>query len=534
MNLPERPAAESLHREAQQFKLLVQSVTDYAIYMLDLEGRVASWNAGARRFKGYEAAEILGEHFSRFYTREDRDRGIPEQALKAAATTGRFESEGERVRKDGSRFWAHVVIDPIHDDAGGLIGYAKITRDITEQREARRALEQARQALFQAQKMEAVGQLTGGIAHDFNNLLTVIVGGLEAIGRQLPLIADSAPKARIVRSREMAAVGAQRAAALVSRLLAFSRQQPLAPTALDVNRLVAGIAELLRQTLGETISLEAVQSGGLWPTFIDANQLESALINLAVNARDAMPAGGQLTIETANAHLDEAYVATLAEPVAAGQYVMIAMTDTGIGMDAATAEKVFEPFFTTKPTGKGTGLGLSQVYGFVRQSSGHIKIYSEVGVGTTVKLYLPRSAGSVQQLPIRPVSDAPHAIGAEFVLVVEDDDALRAYATEMLRELGYRVIEANGSAAALEALAQHPGIDLLFTDVVMPGGVNGRQLADLAVSRQPGLKVLFTTGYARNAIIHNGRLDPGISLISKPYSFEQLAAKVRACLDEGR
>jgi PAS domain S-box-containing protein len=534
MDAPERPAAENLLPEAQQFKLLVQGVTDYAIYMLDLEGRVTSWNAGAQRFKGYQAAEILGEHFSRFYTSEDRDRGIPAQALNAAATTGRFESEGERVRKDGSRFWAHVVIDRIHDDAGRLIGYAKITRDITEQRQARRALEQARLALFQSQKMEAVGQLTGGIAHDFNNLLTVILGGLEAIGRQLPLIADSAPKARIVRSREMAAVGAQRAAALVSRLLAFSRQQPLAPTALDVNRLVAGIAELLRQTLGETIFLEAVQGGGLWPTFIDANQLENALINLAVNARDAMPSGGRLTIETANAHLDEAYVASLAEPVAAGQYVLIAITDSGAGMDPATAEKVFEPFFTTKPTGKGTGLGLSQVYGFVRQSSGHIKIYSEVGIGTTVKLYFPRYMGSVAQLPVRPEPEAPHAIGAECILVVEDDDALRGYATEMLRELGYRVIEANGSAPALEALAQNPGIDLLFTDVIMPGGVNGRQLADLAVSRQPGLRVLFTTGYTRNAIVHNGRLDPGVNLISKPHSFEQLAAKVRACLDEGR
>jgi CheY-like chemotaxis protein len=268
--------------------------------------------------------------------------------------------------------------------------------------------------------------------------------------------------------------------------------------------LVSGIAELLRQTLGEAISLESVQSGGLWPTFVDANQVESALLNLAVNARDAMPSGGRLTIETANAHLDDAYVATLAEPVTAGQYVMIAVTDTGLGMDSATAEKVFEPFFTTKPIGKGTGLGLSQVYGFVRQSSGHIKIYSEVGIGTTVKIYLPRYVGSVQQLPVRTVSESPHAIGAEHVLVVEDDDALRAHATEMLQELGYRVIGANGSGQALEALAQHPGIDLLFTDVVMPGGVNGRQLADLAMSRQPGLKVLFTTGYTRNAIVHNG------------------------------
>jgi PAS domain S-box-containing protein len=531
MDRPKSPAAESLHLEEQQFKLLVQSVTDYAIYMLDTEGLITSWNAGAQRFKGYEAAEILGQHFSRFYTEEDLNRQVPQEALRIAAAKGRFEAEGQRVRKDGSRFWAHVVIDPIYNE-GVLVGYAKVTRDITEQRESQRILAEARQALFQSQKMEAVGQLTGGIAHDFNNLLTIIIGGLEAIGRQIPLIADSAPKARIIRSREMAAVGAQRAAALIGRLLAFSRQQPLTPTALDVNKLIPGVAELLRQTLGESISLEAVLSGGLWPTFIDANQLESALINLAVNARDAMPSGGQLTIETANAYLDDAYVAALTEPVTPGQYVQVAVTDSGVGMDAATAEKAFEPFFTTKPTGKGTGLGLSQVYGFVRQSSGHIKIYSEVGVGTTVKLYLPRYVGSEQQLPVRPGSDAPLAIGAECILIVEDDDALRAYATEILRELGYQVMEANGSATALEILEQHPGIDLLFTDIIMPGGVNGRQLADQAVSRQPGLKVLFTTGYSRNAIVHNGRLDPGVSLIGKPYSFEQLAAKVRACLDE--
>jgi PAS domain S-box-containing protein len=525
-------APGNVHPEEHQFRLLVQGVTDYAIYMLDAEGRVTSWNAGAQRFKGYEAAEILGQHFSRFYVEDDRKKGVPQEALRIAATTGRFESEGQRLRKDGSQFWAHVVIDPIRNDDGVLIGYAKITRDVTEQREAQRALEQTRQALFQSQKMEAVGQLTGGIAHDFNNLLTIIIGGLEAIGRQLPLLDESAPKARIARSREMALLGAERAASLISRLLAFSRQQPLAPAALDVNKLVSGVSELLRQTLDETISLEAVMGGGVWPTFIDANQLENTLINLALNARDAMPSGGRLTIETSNAHLDDAYVATLVEPVKAGQYVLIAMTDTGTGMDPATAEKVFEPFFTTKEVGKGTGLGLSQAYGFVRQSAGHIKIYSEVGIGTTVKLYLPRHAGSVQLPPNRPVPNVPRAIGAECILVVEDDDVLRAYAIEMLRELGYCVIEANGGASALEALAQHDGIDLLFTDVVMPG-VNGRQLADMAVSRHPGLKVLFTTGYTRNAIVHNGQIDPGVNLISKPYAFDQLAAKVRACLDEG-
>jgi hypothetical protein len=292
----------------------------------------------------------------------------------------------------------------------------------------------------------------------------------------------------------MAAQGVARATALTSRLLAFSRQQPLAPTGLDANKLVSGVSDLLRRTLGEQISLESVLAGGLWPTFIDGNQLENALLNLAVNSRDAMPAGGKLTIETGNASLDEAYVSHLTEPVAPGHYVLIAVTDTGTGMDAATLARVFEPFFTTKEVGKGTGLGLSQVYGFVRQSSGHIRIYSEVGEGTTVKLYLPRYAGAGHDEQITLDGKAPRAIGAECLLVVEDDSALRAHAAETLRELGYRVIEAASGDVALQALENNVGIDLLFTDAVMPGGLNGRRLADEAQRTHPGLKVLFTTG----------------------------------------
>jgi signal transduction histidine kinase/CheY-like chemotaxis protein len=402
------------------------------------------------------------------------------------------------------------------------------TRELEAEYEAR---QKAEEALRQSQKMEAIGQLTGGIAHDFNNLLAVILGGLEAIGRQIPNLPESAAIARIARSREMAVQGVQRAATLTSRLLAFSRQQPLSPASLDVNKLVSGIGDLLRRTLGEHISLELVLAGGLWPTFIDANQMENALLNLAVNARDAMPDGGSLTIETGNASLDADYVAGLAEPVTPGQYVLIAVTDTGCGMDASTAAKVFEPFFTTKAVGKGTGLGLSQVYGFVRQSSGHVRIYSEAGEGTTVKLYMPRHFEAAKGETAVPPQNAPRAIGAECVLVVEDDGALRAHATETLRELGYRVIEAASGSAALEALRARPGIDLLFTDVVMPGGINGRQLADEAVRLHPGLKVLFTTGYTRNAIVHHGRLDPGIELIGKPYSFHALASHVRARLD---
>ena len=394
------------------------------------------------------------------------------------------------------------------------------------------ARQKAEEALRQAHKIEAVGQLTGGIAHDFNNLLTVVLGGLEAIGRQLTTLPESAAASRIARAKDMALQGAQRAVTLTSRLLAFSRQQPLAPQALDANKLVAGICELLRRTLGEAVALETVLAGGLWSTFADSNQLENAVLNLALNARDAMPNGGRLTIETANCYLDEAYVAALAEPVMRGQYVMIAVADTGAGMDSGTLDKAFEPFFTTKDVGKGTGLGLSQVYGFVRQSAGHVKIYSEVGEGTTVKIYLPRHRGESDSVKAGDGAlDPVRAIGTETILVVEDDDALRAYTTESLRELGYRVLEAAGGAAALEILKEDNNVDLLFTDVVMPGGINGRELADEAVRRRPGLKVLFTTGYTRNAIVHHGRLDPGIHLIGKPFSFQELAANVRARLD---
>jgi CheY-like chemotaxis protein len=379
--------------------------------------------------------------------------------------------------------------------------------------------------------MEAVGQLTGGIAHDFNNMLTVVLGGMEAIGRQMPELPQSPATARIVRAKDMAIQGAQRTVTLTNRLLAFSRQQPLSPKALDANKLVAGICELMRRTLGESVVLESVLAGGLWHTFADANQLENALLNLALNARDAMPSGGKVTIETANCDLDEAYVRTVAEPVKSGQYVLIAVADTGIGMDQLTLEKAFEPFFTTKDVGKGTGLGLSQVYGFVRQSSGHVKIYSEIGAGTTVKIYLPRHLGETDGAKADSRPQVARSIGTESILIVEDDEALREYATEILRELGYRVVEAGSGAGALEILDRDNEIDLLFSDVVMPGGMNGRQLADEAIRRRPGLKVLFTTGYTRNAIVHHGRLDPGIHLITKPFTYATLAGKVRELLD---
>jgi CheY-like chemotaxis protein len=324
--------------------------------------------------------------------------------------------------------------------------------------------------------------------------------------------------------------GAQRAATLTQRLLAFSRRQPLDPKPLDVNLLVNGLSEMVHRTLGETIAVETVLGAGVWRVEADPAELEAAIINLAVNARDAMTNGGRLTIETSNAHIDEAYVASHTE-VVPGQYVAVAVTDTGVGMDSKTVAQAFEPFFTTKAVGKGTGLGLSQVYGFVKQSGGHVKIYSEVGQGTTVKLYLPRlttqAAGGEQLEP----TPNPEAAPEETILVLEDDDEVRAYSVETLRELGYRVIEAHDGPSALRLLERQPRVDLLFTDVVLPGGLTGAQVATQAKTLRPALKVLFTTGYARNAIIHHGRLDKGVQLIVKPFSFSDLAAKVRDVLD---
>ena len=521
----ELAASETSRVESERrFRLLVQSVRDYAIYMLDPSGHVVNWNPGAERLKGYAREEIIGQHFSRFYTDDDRNAGIPRTALATARETGKFEAEGWRVRKDGSRFWASVVINPIKDADDNLVGFAKVTRDLTDKRAADERTQQA-------QKMEGIGQLTGGVAHDFNNLLTIIIGNLETLQRNLA--APQTERDKLQRSAENAMRGARRAESLTHRLLAFSRQQPLDPKPINVARLVGGMSDLLRRTLGEQVTVETVFGGGLWQALADPHQLEIAILNLAVNARDAMPDGGKLTLETANAHLDEKYAATQAE-VVPGQYVMIAVTDTGCGMTPEVKARAFDPFFTTKDVGHGTGLGLSQVYGFVKQSRGHVKIYSEVGEGTTIKLYLPRVlAGSAS------AEDETHQVRArgsshETILVVEDDPDVRAFSSESLRELSYSVIEAQDGAEALGLLDAHPDVKLLFTDIGLPGGINGRQLAERARLRRPGLKVLFTTGYARNAIVHGGRLDPGVELITKPFTQAALSEKLRSILDAAR
>jgi PAS domain S-box-containing protein len=412
-------------------------------------------------------------------------------------------------------------------DNARLFQAAQRARDDLERRveERTRELEQAHEALRQSQKMEAVGQLTGGIAHDFNNMLAVVIGSLDLLERRI-----GPGDARARRYVHAAAEGARRAANLTQRLLAFSRQQPLRPEPLEPNKLVAGMSDLLRHSLGSDVRLETVLAGGLWRTHADPNQLENVILNLAVNARDAMPDGGRLTVETQNAHLDERYSA--AHPgVLPGQYVLIAVTDTGAGMPPDVVARAFDPFFTTKEVGKGTGLGLSMVYGFVKQSGGHVKIYSEVGHGTTVKVYLPRHSGVEAGISDGlNEDDVPLGEEREVVLVVEDEPAVRQFSVDALSELGYRVLEADGAASALRILEVHPEIGLLFTDVVMPD-VNGRRLAEEARLRRPDLKVLFTTGYTRNAIVHNGVLDAGVQLIGKPYSVEQLAAKVREVLD---
>jgi PAS domain S-box-containing protein len=512
-------SATQLEETEHRFRLLVEAVSDYAIFMLDPAGNVVNWNRGAERIKGYRPEEIIGKHFSIFYSEADRQNALPAQVIATAGRTGKYAAEGWRVRKDGSTFWASVTVNAIQSPEGELLGFAKVTRDLTERRAAE-------QRLGQAQKMEAIGQLTGGIAHDFNNLLTVISGNIEALQRRLPQDTDD----NLRRLTDAALRGTMRAALLTQQLLAFSRRQALEPKPVSVNTLITGITEMLRRTLGESILIESVLAGGVWPTFADANQLESALLNLAVNARDAMPAGGKLTIEAANVHLDEDYSA-LAE-VAPGQYVGIFLSDTGTGMTPEVIAKAFDPFFTTKEVGQGTGLGLSQVHGFIKQSGGHIKIYSEVGSGTTVKMYLPRyfPADSVKQAPSAAAS-VPQGKG-ETILVVEDEPDVRSFTVEMLRELGYRVIEAPDSASGLRSLEAHREINLLFTDIGLPGAMNGRQLAEEAQRRRASLKVLFTTGYARNAIVHHGRLDPGVQLILKPFTYQALAAKLRRVLDD--
>lgn len=516
-----REAQLALRQSEEKFRLLVQGVTDYAIYMLSPAGVVTNWNAGAARIKRYTHDEIVGRHFSNFYTDEDRANGLPARALAISAAEGRFENEGWRVRKDGSKFWAHVVIDPIRDDDGELIGFAKVTRDITEKMEISRKLKRTEEALFLAQKLEAVGKLTGGVAHDFNNILQVIGGSLQLL--QAYIGANPLAAKRL----ETALRAVERGSKLSSQLLAFARRQPLQPVVVNPGKVVRNMEELISRALGERVNMETVVSASTWDIQIDPNQLENVILNLSINARDAMPEGGKLTIEVSNAMLDEDYVMAKSD-VPPGQYVLIAVSDTGTGMAPDVLDRACEPFFTTKPEGAGTGLGLSMAYGFVKQSHGHFDIYSEVGSGTVIKMYFPRTFETA--VSSEPFSTRPVVGGTETILVVEDDIAVQSTVVEMLGNLGYKVLKADNADNALVILESGMPIDLLFTDVVMPGKLRSPELAKKAKALYPNIEVLFTSGYTQNAIVHGGRLDPGLSLLTKPYAQDQLARKVRHLL----
>jgi PAS domain S-box-containing protein len=481
------------------------------------DGRFRAANPAWISVLGWHPDEVAGQSCLDFVHGDEREAARAALGRAFGAKLPAFETRC--LHKDGGFRWISWIATP----ENGVIYAAG--RDVTREKDAAAELLAAQEALRQSQKMEAVGQLTGGIAHDFNNMLAVVIGSLDLLGRRL-----GGADARARRYLDGAIEGAQRASILTQRLLAFSRQQPLQPEAIDANKLVAGMSDLLRHSIGTELRLETVLAGGLWRTYADPNQLENIVLNLAVNARDAMPEGGRLTIETQNAHLDERYAA--AHPgLAPGQYVLIAVTDTGIGMTPEIIGKAFDPFFTTKPVGKGTGLGLSQVYGFVKQSGGHVKIYSEPGHGTTIKIYLPRLVGAAGDGPGgedgQPIEPGDPR---EVVLIVEDEPSVRRFTADALSELGYRVLEADGAAAALRLLDAHPEIVLLFTDVVMPE-INGARLADEARRRRPDLKVLFTTGYTRNAVVHNGVLDPGVEMIGKPFTLAALATKLRLVLE---
>jgi PAS domain S-box-containing protein len=505
--------------------------TDVMIMAADLEYRILAVNkANADEFERiYGVRPKAGDNLLDLLA----DQPEHQAQVRAGWTRGLAGEETTFVEDFGDpareRPYYEISFRTLRNEAGDRIGAYHFVTDVTERIRAQADLLEAQEALRQSQKMEAVGQLTGGIAHDFNNLLTIITGNADIARRSL----EAGETARAARAIANTQKGAERAATLTQRLLAFSRRQPLAPKPINVDKLVTGMADLLHRALGETVQLETISNPALWLVEADPNQLESAILNLAVNARDAMQEGGKLTIETANARLDEEYSAAHAE-VAPGSYVVIAITDTGHGMSKETLTRVFDPFFTTKDVGKGTGLGLSMVYGFVKQSGGHVKIYSEEGEGTTVKIYLPRLM-SGEEGESEPSEQTVDRAGREqTVLVVEDDDDVRAYTVEILRELGYRVLEAHDGPSALRLMErQETSIDLLFTDVVMPG-ISGRELADLARAHQPDLKVLYTSGYTRNAIMHGGRLDHGVEMIAKPFTYQALAEKIREVLDAGK
>ena len=496
-----REAEHALLQAEQRFRILVQGVTDYAIYMLDSEGKVTNWNAGAERIKGYSPDEIIGEHFSRFYTPEDFDAGVPKRALETARSTGRYEAEGWRVRKDGTRFWASVVIDAIRDEHGVLIGFAKITRDMTEKRESQLKIEEWREQLFRSQKMEALGQLTGGLAHDFNNLLTAILGACELALRNI----DNPEKLR--RMLDGVRNSAQRGAGLTKQLLAFARAQPLQIKQVDLQDFFADVTTLIRPSLRSDIELVTETSDQLWPIDADPGALELAILNLAFNARDAMKEGGKLRLSATNVVLD-------GKPDGLrGEHVALSVADTGEGMSPEIMERVFEPFFTTKGYGEGTGLGLSQVFGLAKQIGGAVTVDSKRGQGATFTLFLPASRGATAA---ETCLNGGNALGR--VLIVEDDTFVAELAAGMLQELGFESTITHSAKEALERLAVGETPKIIFSDIVMPGGISGIELARKVRERFPELPILLTTGYSEQV---GG--SHGFPVLQKPYEMGALA-----------
>jgi PAS domain S-box-containing protein len=487
--------------------LLIQAITDYAIYMLDPDGIVSSWNPGAQRLKGYRPDEIMGQHFSRFYTEDDRERGIPAYALATALGEGRFEAEGWRVRKDGSRFWANVVIDPIHDDRGNHIGFAKITRDLTERRQAQEALERTREQLFQAQKMESIGQLSGGVAHDFNNILAAILGSLRLAQRKIAEGQD------VNRFLDNAVQAAQRGATLTQRMLAFARKQELKIEPVDLVDIMRDMTELLGRTIGPGVTVRTTFPLGLPPAMVDRAQLELALVNLVVNARDAMPEGGDIVIgaERCVYNGDKR------------QFVCLTVTDAGEGMDPETLARAVEPFFTTKGVGKGTGLGLSMVQGMAEQCGGRFKLESEPGKGTKAKVWLPAAEGA-SRASSQPPAAVPRTRPLR-ILAVDDDPIVLLNTATVLADMGHSVLQAETAPAALSLLAENE-VDLLITDYAMPL-MSGGELIDRARQTHPDLKVIVVSGYAD--VPEGAVLD--VPRLAKPFTDAELAEAIAAAAD---
>ena len=495
-------AQQALVESERQFRMLVSGVTDYALYMLDPKGYVTSWNAGGQHIKGYMPDEIIGQHFSRFYTEGDRAGGRPARALSIASETGRYEEEGWRVRKNGSFFWASVVIDPIRDDDGSLVGFAKITRDVTERREAHLALEKIQRQLAEAQKMDALGQLTGGVAHDFNNLLMVVAGHVQTLKKA---VADDPKMLRATQAIELAA---QRGANLTRQLLSFSRRQRLNPQSIDVGARVEAIRDVLTSGLGKGVQLIFNIAPNAWPITVDTSEFEIALVNLVVNARDALPKGGTVTISATNVHIEEAPLN--------GDYVALSVIDTGVGIPDDVMSKVFDPFFTTKPVGKGTGLGLSQVHGFVHQAGGTVTVSSTLGKGTSITMYLSRATDHVVA---EDKKDTPARVAhTGTVLLVEDNPDVATASSELLNQLGYTVRWVPDAATALQEL-ERDGIDLVFSDIVMPGSMDGLGLALTIRQKHPEMPVLLATGYSEAA--QNAPAD--VPILRKPYQIHELS-----------